>query len=89
MSEYRDFSGPYFTVFNPNTGKYGPEKTLYLGTFHAVQGFYFPCLDDFRPKNSNQNFSKKKLFKAISSLYAGVSFYKELETYHASTGHKN
>ena len=34
-------------------------------------------------------FLQKKLFKAISSLYAGVSFYKELETYHASTGHKN
>ena len=23
-------------VFNPNAGKYGPEKTLYLDTFHAV-----------------------------------------------------
>ena len=26
------------TVFQgPNTGKYGPEKTLYLDTFHAAQ----------------------------------------------------
>ena len=24
------------TVFSPNTGKYGPEKTPYLDTFHAV-----------------------------------------------------
>ena len=24
------------SVFSPNTGKYGPEKTLYLDTFHAV-----------------------------------------------------
>ena len=24
------------TVFIPNTGKYGPEKTPYLDTFHAV-----------------------------------------------------
>ena len=31
------FSGPYFSVFSPNTGKYGPEKTLYLDTFHAVK----------------------------------------------------
>ena len=23
-------------VFSPNTGKYGPEKTPYLDTFHAV-----------------------------------------------------
>ena len=30
------FSGPYFPVFSPNTGNYGPEKTLYLDTFHAV-----------------------------------------------------
>ena len=39
------FSGPFFLVFglnmeiylfSPNTGKYGPEKTLYLDTFQAV-----------------------------------------------------
>ena len=30
------FSGPYFPAFSPNTGKYGPEKTLYLDTSHAV-----------------------------------------------------
>ena len=33
LSKYGVFSGPYFTVFSPNTGKYGPEKTLYLDTF--------------------------------------------------------
>ena len=27
------FTGP---LFNPNTGKYGLEKTPYLDTFHAV-----------------------------------------------------
>ena len=31
--KYRAFSGP---VFIPNTGNYGPEKTPYLDTFHAV-----------------------------------------------------
>ena len=36
MSKYGVFSGPYFPVFSPNTGKYGPEKTPYLDTFHAV-----------------------------------------------------
>ena len=30
MSKYGVFSGPYFHVFSPNTGKYGPEKTPYL-----------------------------------------------------------
>ena len=29
MSKYVVFSGP-------NTGKYGPQKTPYLDTFHAV-----------------------------------------------------
>ena len=30
------FSGPYFVVFIPNTGKYGPGKTPNLDTFHTV-----------------------------------------------------
>ena len=30
------FCGPFFPVFVLNTGKYGPEKTLYLDTFHVV-----------------------------------------------------
>ena len=43
--QLRFFSGPYFPpfglnteryVFSPNAGKYGPEKTLHLATFHAV-----------------------------------------------------
>ena len=49
MSKYAVISGPYFPVFrlnfsciifpvfNPNTGKYGPEITSYLDTFHAVE----------------------------------------------------
>ena len=30
------FSGTYFPVFQLNTGKYGPEKILYLDNFYAV-----------------------------------------------------
>ena len=33
------FSGPYFPVFSPKTGKYGREETPYLDTFHAVMFF--------------------------------------------------
>ena len=33
MSKYGVFSGPYFPVF-------GPEKTLYLDTFHAVLNYF-------------------------------------------------
>ena len=43
MSRYGVFSGPYFPVFGlnmeiyeVNTGKYGPGKTPYLDTFHAL-----------------------------------------------------
>ena len=48
VSKYGVFSGPYFrafgmsserySVFRPNAGKYGPEKTAYLDTYHAVHG---------------------------------------------------
>ena len=42
VSKCEAFSGPHFpvfglnTVFSPNTGKYGQEKTPYLDSFHAV-----------------------------------------------------
>ena len=36
VTKYGVFSGPCFHVFSPNTGKYGPEKTPYLDTNHAV-----------------------------------------------------
>ena len=37
VSKYGFFSGPYFPVFELNTEKYGPEKTPYLDTFHALE----------------------------------------------------
>ena len=37
VSKYGVFPGPYFPVFGLNTGKYRPEKTPYLGTFHTVK----------------------------------------------------
>ena len=36
MYKYGVISGPYFPEFGLNTGKYGPEITLYLDTFQAV-----------------------------------------------------
>ena len=45
VSKYGVFSGPHFPhsdwirrdfVFSPNAGKFGPEKTPYLDTFHVV-----------------------------------------------------
>ena len=40
MSKYGVISGPYFPVFSPNTGKYGPKITPYLDTFPAVYVLY-------------------------------------------------
>ena len=34
MFKYGVSSGPYLPVFSPNTGKYGPEKTPSMDTFH-------------------------------------------------------
>ena len=45
MSKYGVLSGPYYgdtpyvSVFSPNAEKYGPEKTPYFDTFHAVDVF--------------------------------------------------
>ena len=36
VSKYGVISGPYFSVFIPNTEKYRTEITPYLDTFHAV-----------------------------------------------------
>ena len=38
VSKYGVISGLCFPVFSPNKGKYGPEITRYLDTFHAVSG---------------------------------------------------
>ena len=36
------FSGPYFPVFSPNTGKYGPEIHFSRGVIHT---YYFTPFD--------------------------------------------
>ena len=50
MSKYGVFSGPCFLVFGLNTGKYGPEKTPYIDTFHTVLGIQFWMIDDSEQK---------------------------------------
>ena len=37
VSKYGVFSSPYFPVFISKAGKYGPEKTPYLDTFHTLE----------------------------------------------------
>ena len=40
VSKYEVLSSPYFPAFGLNTGKYGPENTPYLDTFHTVLSFF-------------------------------------------------
>ena len=66
VSKCRVFSGPYFPVLGLNTGKYEPEETPYLDTFHSVfltkkglsaenvgMGAFFICW--VRPNKIEQN----------------------------------
>ena len=55
VPKFRGFSGPYFPVFELNTGKYGPEKTPYLDTFHTVKSIQ----DTERIDLSRGNITKK------------------------------
>ena len=48
VSKYGVFSGPYFPAFSPNTGKYGPEKTSYVDTFHVLSTLP-NCPNNFPP----------------------------------------
>ena len=41
---------PYLTVFSPNAGKYGPEKTPYLDIFRAVMIIFIKLAITFNPR---------------------------------------
>ena len=63
MPKYGVFSGPYFPAFGLNTGKYGPEKTPYLDTFHTV---VYPRIQ----KTSNRGKQWLEIFcKDLKSYY--------------------
>ena len=53
MFKYGVISGPYFLVFGLNTGKYGPEITPYLDTFHAVNETFLNGLDKLNARKVN------------------------------------
>ena len=40
----------FWSVFSPNTGKYGPEKTQYFNTFHVVLRTVSACYTFFVAK---------------------------------------
>ena len=57
VCKYRVISGPHFSVFRPNTGKYGPEITPYLDTFHAVEVTSFLGAVNFTKKFDSDKYS--------------------------------
>ena len=62
MSKYGVITGPYFSVFSPNTGKYRPEITPYIDTFHAVLSYNMGLINLKLEYNTEQkmNFSIKE-----------------------------
>ena len=58
--KYGIFSGLYFPVFSPNTGKCGTEETQYLDTFHTVRVLVKILLTPFS--------SNKEYWKNISNV---------------------
>ena len=44
----------YFSVFSPNAEKYGPEKTSYLDSFHAVCATRFQLLFNLWIRNGEK-----------------------------------
>ena len=82
VSKYGVISGPLFTeeisVFFPNTGKYRPEITPYLDTFHAVvfkhyNLMFYPLKSKITYKNWQTKKQNMALFKSVQ-LYSGVYF---------------
>ena len=60
--KYGVITGPYFPVFSPNTGKYRPEITPYMDTFHAVLSYNMGLINLKLEYNTEQkmNFSIKE-----------------------------
>ena len=69
--QIRRFSGPYFPVFSPNTGKYRPEKTTYLDTFHAVtcNGAKIALHKNFPLRISSVNVTKSAVSCGFDHIY--------------------
>ena len=89
VSKYGVFSGPYFPAFglnteylsvsSPNKGKYGPEKTPCLDTFHAV---LILSLGQFRSGHHKYSIKKvvpKKFLKLTETVCVRVYFLINLQ----------
>ena len=62
----------YLSVFSPNAGKYGPEKTPYLDTFNAVEDFQI-WKNILHPSTKRQYGGSRLLLLILISLFQ-ISF---------------
>ena len=67
VSKHRVISGPYFPVFGLNAGKYGPEITPYLDTFHAVKVWHY--VTKYFVVNQSVNYAELDEFNYVELVY--------------------
>ena len=67
ISKYGVISGPYFPVFSLKIGKYEPEITWYLDTFHAVM--LFSTVKNSVRKTADINYELDQLNLLFECLY--------------------
>ena len=74
--KYGVSSGPYLSVFSANAGKYGPEKTPYVDTFHAVSITSTELMESYF---QNQSRAKSKIcqkrFSKFERIYSYFQFF--------------
>ena len=64
------------SVFSPNTGKYGPEITPYLETFHAVLVFIYHLRPSSFKWSALMERSYQKAFAYLESLIQKINQQK-------------
>ena len=75
MAEYGVISVPYFPAFGLKTGKYGPEITPYLNTFHAVTTFLIICKAYPVPARWDAFHNRGLVFENEESRLSGKIFF--------------
>ena len=67
--------------FSPNTGKYGPEKTPYLDTFHVVKLISSPCIYGLTPNPLHtKTFAAKRKSENSAPINTSFLFRKGMVT---------
>ena len=61
----RRYFWPVFPVFSPNTGKYVPDITQYLDTFHVVLGSYALLENDVKLKKPSSSQTQTTFTKYV------------------------